>query len=93
MITEVERAIVSTHSRPKAAVRITLPLCTPKSFNTQPPEGGWLKQAFFTCQKPTVSTHSRLKAAGLFSDGLFYLGIVSTHSRPKAAGRRAIGGY
>ena len=64
MITEVERAIVSTHSRPKAAVRITLPLCTPKSFNTQPPEGGWFRVRFTSDTVDFVSTHSRLKAAG-----------------------------
>ena len=44
-------------------VRITLPFCTPKSFNTQPPEGGWrfqnAAQAYVR-----VSTHSRPKAAG-----------------------------
>ena len=33
------------------------------SFNTQPPEGGWLKP-FGVTAKITVSTHSRLKAAG-----------------------------
>ena len=32
-------------------------------FNTQPPEGGWLKP-FGVTAKITVSTHSRLKAAG-----------------------------
>ena len=34
-------------------------------FNTQPPEGGWLpiRQAAFP--PPDVSTHSRLKAAGV----------------------------
>ena len=32
-------------------------------FNTQPPEGGWSKQPIQTCRL-TVSTHSRLKAAG-----------------------------
>ena len=39
-------------------------LFLPDRFNTQPPEGGW-----FSTQKPphcqTVSTHSRLKAAGV----------------------------
>ena len=58
----------------------------PGCFNTQPPEGGW---AYFIAQKkPTikVSTHSRLKAAGIRAE----LGKeplpVSTHSRLKAAG-------
>ena len=35
--------VVSTHSRPKAAgsIDIILPFII-KSFNTQPPEGGWI---------------------------------------------------
>ena len=36
-------------------------------FNTQPPEGGWSKQPIQTCRL-TVSTHSRLKAAGTASN-------------------------
>ena len=37
-------ALVSTHSRPKAAGKVKLEneQC-PKGFNTQPPEGGWPK--------------------------------------------------
>ena len=55
------------------------------SFNTQPPEGGWVK---FDGEELElmVSTHSRLKAAGvafLFPVQSF---AVSTHSRLKAAG-------
>ena len=35
---------VSTHSRPKAAgFSLFLPYFLPKRFNTQPPEGGWIK--------------------------------------------------
>ena len=34
-----------------------------KSFNTQPPEGGW-RQRGADVAKISVSTHSRLKAAG-----------------------------
>ena len=34
-----------------------------KCFNTQPPEGGWGSIIDFV-QPVTVSTHSRLKAAG-----------------------------
>ena len=38
-----------------------------------------------------VSTHSRLKAAGLNNeDGLFKMKLVSTHSRLKAAGDRKL---
>ena len=36
----------------------------------------------------TVSTHSRPKAAGKTSDGLYVAPNVSTHSRPKAAGAK-----
>ena len=54
---------VSTHSRPKAAAsyrnRTRRP---PKSFNTQPPEGGCIMP--LCCNlKSCVSTHSRPKAA------------------------------
>ena len=59
---------------------------TRHSFNTQPPEGGWMR-AGEICALKWVSTHSRPKAAGdqrcLFGDRR----AVSTHSRPKAAGR------
>ena len=34
------------------------------SFNTQPPEGGWLGRLKTGEMNKTVSTHSRLKAAG-----------------------------
>ena len=38
--------------------------CTGRTcFNTQPPEGGWLGMVSVK-QRLTVSTHSRLKAAG-----------------------------
>ena len=36
-----------------------------ESFNTQPPEGGWFRKLLYTTAKDVVSTHSRLKAAGL----------------------------
>ena len=55
-------------------------------FNTQPPEGGWLDIAEVMRCEAMVSTHSRLKAAGLDSFFLHILGKVSTHSRLKAAG-------
>ena len=78
---------VSTHSRLKAAgfiqEMVTKPLM---GFNTQPPEGGWVKNA---CFKPlsTVSTHSRLKAAGHKNAWIVPFADVSTHSRLKAAGK------
>ncbi len=49
---------VSTHSRPKAAghsFRSSCPSCS--SFNTQPPEGGWLK-ACPNRQIPTEFQHT-----------------------------------
>ena len=85
MITEVERAIVSTHSRPKAAVRITLPLCTPKSFNTQPPEGGWQTSVETKERVSKVSTHSRLKAAG-FAMRLPTRNVVCFNTQPPEGG-------
>ena len=58
------------------------------SFNTQPPEGGWFDTAKIA-KSETVSTHSRLKAAGFFPKGIYYLKHgVSTHSRLKAAGNQ-----
>ena len=58
---------------------------TKSSFNTQPPEGGWVG-SYLNKITGDVSTHSRLKAAGISapkSEGIEY---VSTHSRLKAAG-------
>ena len=62
---------VSTHSRPKAAggdynangIRTW-------SFNSQPPEGGWLKMAIQDLWQSGVSTHSRPKAAGAAAETL-----------------------
>ena len=55
-------------------------------FNTQPPEGGWVKDGSTNLYRKPVSTHSRPKAAGNQSNHFFPLFQVSTHSRPKAAG-------
>ena len=57
------------------------------SFNTQPPEGGWASTVA-PIRAVAVSTHSRLKAAGISLDGLIGFIGVSTHSRLKAAGHR-----
>ena len=54
-------------------------------FNTQPPEGG-CRRRFIRRRVAMVSTHSRLKAAGLFLRVSFIGCTVSTHSRLKAAG-------
>ena len=60
------------------------------SFNTQPPEGGWSGFEDFYHQD-LVSTHSRLKAAGIDHhkppEGHSW---VSTHSRLKAAGDKTV---
>ena len=42
-------------------------VCThqPAGFNTQPPEGGWTDTKYTAAITPNVSTHSRLKAAGI----------------------------
>ena len=62
---------VSTHSRPKAAgIDWILSKTSRISFNTQPPEGGWICTANSN-NHTWVSTHSRPKAAGLFPIGLF----------------------
>ena len=77
---------VSTHSRLKAAGRITsLSITCKPCFNTQPPKGGW---AFIVSIRlfQLVSTHSRLKAAGLRRLNIPDKAVVSTHSRLKAAG-------
>ena len=54
-------------------------------FNSQPPEGGWVK-ALKDQGREQVSTHSRPKAAGADVRGVTDGVTVSTHSRPKAAG-------
>ena len=56
------------------------------SFNTQPPEGGWDVIMVERKGRDAVSTHSRLKAAGLCHLPKTKLARVSTHSRLKAAG-------
>ena len=55
-------------------------------FNTQPPEGGWLGLDESLSCLLLVSTHSRLKAAGIRGRWIRLLWLVSTHSRLKAAG-------
>ena len=57
-------------------------------FNTQPPEGGW-DPLYVLSVVDTVSTHSRLKAAGAIGAIPRVHETVSTHSRLKAAGPSA----
>ena len=56
---------VSTHSRPKAAGHKFLPCKVgQKSFNTQPPEGGWLVgQILFGCKAQFQHTAARRRLA------------------------------
>ena len=79
---------VSTHSRLKAAgpAKAERVKKTQPGFNTQPPEGGWLRPSFVVVIKQHVSTHSRLKAAGGERIEQVNQIKVSTHSRLKAAG-------
>ena len=56
------------------------------SFNTQPPEGGWVLKIALLYYCYIVSTHSRPKAAGNKAVMFAIREEVSTHSRPKAAG-------
>ena len=58
---------------------------TVAGFNTQPPEGGW-KPNDGRQARGKVSTHSRLKAAGMAASKPYIVCLVSTHSRLKAAG-------
>ncbi|WP_210389916.1 hypothetical protein, partial [Neisseria sp. HMSC068C04] len=56
-----------------------------RGFNTQPPEGGWHGNRVNN-MRAKVSTHSRLKAAGISPISRCLAIGVSTHSRLKAAG-------
>ena len=83
-----EPRIVSTHSRPKAAGRDGPSRFDRRHrFNTQPPEGGWIRLTSGTAQTLQFQhTAARRRLARYRpSSTAFYL-RVSTHSRPKAAG-------
>ena len=77
---------VSTHSRPKAAGLTRATRCRAcRSFNTQPPEGGWsnmLISHLFFRRFNTQPPEGGWLAAPEFKARA----AVSTHSRPKAAG-------
>ena len=72
---------VSTHSRLKAAGN-----CYPiqpnqyRSFNTQPPEGGWDGDPMFCLKDVAVSTHSRLKAAGWYFKTACFIYCLFQHT-------------
>ena len=65
---------------------ITAHIIVSHSFNTQPPEGGWVNRLPLFPTNMIVSTHSRLKAAGTYHYHRPRGFSVSTHSRLKAAG-------
>ena len=78
---------VSTHSRPKAAgldhIAASRGL---SSFNTQPPEGGWLWRFFWLSQTREFQHTAARRRLGPNEMPFTFFGKVSTHSRPKAAG-------
>ena len=78
--------LVSTHSRPKAAVFETA-LCWVccRSFNTQPPEGGCFRSYHKTIDGQSFNTQP--PEGGCFLHCIIQNNLlkVSTHSRPKAA--------
>ena len=77
------RLFQHTAARRRLAI---MPTCAnaSSSFNTQPPEGGWIV-CTVSCKFFRVSTHSRPKAAGITMRLSLLTILVSTHSRPKAA--------
>ena len=58
----------------------------PRSFNTQPPEGGWHKLIGSLYRIPRFNTQPPEGGWMCAEFGLIGATIVSTHSRPKAAG-------
>ena len=88
----IQKDMVSTHSRPKAAGMYakSMPF-TMHCFNTQPPEGGWngnkhrlIKMICFNTQPPEGGWAYQSGKAVREEK-------VSTHSRPKAAGSQITG--
>ena len=77
---------VSTHSRPKAAGEVGVPIAPNQlGFNTQPPEGGWSPPP---SGKSGTSGFNTQPPEGGWDPLLVVRQVtkVSTHSRPKAAG-------
>ena len=76
---------VSTHSRPKAAVKLTDERTKKGRVSTHSrPKAADLNATTSPVQK-AVSTHSRPKAADMMVRLELSIKLVSTHSRPKAA--------
>ena len=80
-------ALVSTHSRPKAAATDLAERAETKAVSTHSrPKAAALNQ-ICPALAFSVSTHSRPKAAARYFANHFIARYVSTHSRPKAAAR------
>ena len=86
-ILHCQRYNVSTHSRPKAAGRRNRPaLFRRQSFNTQPPEGGWI-HCYAVCRQFLRFQHTAARRRLAMLENAYKICVnVSTHSRPKAAG-------
>ena len=56
-------------------------------FNTQPPEGGWLKGGYYAFNLLKFQHTAARRRLGYICMTVHLLSHVSTHSRPKAAGR------
>ena len=78
---------VSTHSRLKAAgMDLTAMFHGRQSFNTQPPEGGWLIELRHLRDGVLFQHTAARRRLGPVYARTCRLPYVSTHSRPKAAG-------
>ena len=86
---ELRQRHVSTHSRPKAAGKLSSHSGQYSiGFNSQPPEGGWFLPSFRTVFPrlfQLTAARRRLVAEKRTTSSCM---AVSTHSRPKAAGIR-----
>ena len=88
----IDFAVVSTHSRPKAADNVVDGMFTyagAVSTHSRPKAAEAAKAEALTAVQ--VSTHSRPKAADCSGWDDFYVSAVSTHSRPKAAEKMTVG--
>ena len=61
-------------------------LCLNSSFNTQPPEGGWLLSILLVLDIQKFQHTAARRRLAFTCLAIFQMLIVSTHSRPKAAG-------
>ena len=88
------RALVSTHSRPKAAGSCSHDTYSLfKEFQHTAARRRLARANITYPDASKVSTHSRPKAAGQWYERTQTKYIVSTHSRPKAAGTSSVFGF